>query len=97
MLPDRVTETAVVQRPAAAGWYMSSGKFVSCVESDGPDQKIQEIRNTGEDPTVLDDNHGTVQVMREGPPEQWEYFKSKALCDAYNEAGRKGAVKSQEQ
>lgn len=91
MLPDRLTENTTVQRPAGGVWYMSSGKFASCVESLGPGQKVQEIRNTGEDPTVADDDHGTVQVMREGPPEQWVFFKSKALCDAYNDAGRKGA------
>lgn len=81
---------------ATSAWYLSSGKFASCVESGGPDQKIQEVRNSGEDPTVVDDNHGMVQVMREGPPEQWNFFKTKQLCDAYNEAGRKGSVKSQE-
>ena len=94
--PNRVTETADASSGSvAAGWYLSSGKFESCVESGGPDQKIQEVHNTGEDPTIIDDNHGMVQVMREGPPEQWNFFKTKQLCDAYNEAGRNGAVKSE--
>jgi hypothetical protein len=84
-----------VTPPATSAWYLSSGKFASCLESGGPDQKIQEVRNSGEDPTVVADTHGMVQVMREGPPEQWNFFRSKQLCDAYNEARRSGAVKSE--
>jgi hypothetical protein len=84
-----------VKPPATSAWYLSSGKFAACLESGGPDEKIQEVRNSGEDPTVVDDTHGMVQVMREGPPEQWNFFRSKPLCEAYNEAGRSGAVKSE--
>jgi hypothetical protein len=90
----RATDVSVTPT-AKSAWYLSSGKFASCVESSGPDQKIQEVHNSGEDPTVVDDNQGMVQVMREGPPEQWNFFKTKQLCDAYNEAGRSGAVKSE--
>jgi len=91
-----VSNSAVsVTPPATSAWYLSSGKFAACLESGGPDQKIQEVRNSGEDPTVIADDQGMVQVMREGPPEQWNFFRSKPLCEAYNEAGRNGAVKSE--
>ena len=73
-------------------WYMASPNSLSCLKSDGPDQKIQEIRNTGEDPTIDDDNRGTIKVMREGPPGEWTFFRTMELCNAHNEAVRNGSI-----
>ena len=63
-------------------WYIAAPDSRSCVKSGGPDQKIQDIRNTGDEPTVSDDNRGTVEVMREGPPGRWTFFRTMELCKA---------------